>query len=167
MRRREFIAGGSIAAGMAARSARAAGAIPVIGFLSIRSSRDSAYLLAAFRKGLDELGYVEGRNVTIQYRWADGQYDRLPSLATDLANRHVAIIVAASTVAAQAAKATTTTIPIVFTAVNDPVGIGLVASVNRPGGNITGISLLNYSLWAKRLEFLSQWFTSCRNRNSC
>jgi putative ABC transport system substrate-binding protein len=130
-------------------------ATPVVGFLGSRGSGDDPHLLAAWRRGLKESGYVDGENVTIEYRFAENRYDRLPALAADLVRRRVDAI-AANGPAAQAAKAATDTIPIVFTAGFDPVEMGLVASLNRPGGNITGVSILDVELGPKRLELLRE-----------
>jgi putative ABC transport system substrate-binding protein len=129
---------------------------PVIGFLESKSARDSGPTVAAFHRGLNEATFIEGQNVAIEYRWADNQHDRLPTLAADLVQRKVALIVAPDTPSAHAAKAATNTIPIVFDTSLDPVAVGLVASFNRPGGNVTGITSLNTEVASKRLELLHE-----------
>jgi putative ABC transport system substrate-binding protein len=155
MRRREFIAGlaGAAAWPVAAR-AQQRSSMPVVGFLNGNSSEAGAPLLAAFRQGLREERYVDGENVTILSRWADNQYDRLPALAMELVTRRVAVIAAGTPPAAQAAKAATSTIPIVFTTGIDAIRLGLVSSLSRPEGNITGISSLISTLTTKQLELL-------------
>jgi putative ABC transport system substrate-binding protein len=157
MRRREFISFvGSVATTWALAARAQQSAMPVVGFINAAPAQSYGPQLAAFLKGLDEKGYADGRNVTIEYRWAEGHIDRLPALAADLVRRQVTVIAATTTPAALAAKAATTTIPIVFTTVGDPVQLHLVASLNRPGGNVTGVTQLNVEVAPKRLELLHQ-----------
>lgn len=157
MRRRDFIkviGGGAVAWPLAARAQQPT---PVVGFLSAVSQTQTAHLVAAFRRGLKETGFVEGSNVVIEYRFADGQYDRLPAQATELVRRAVDVIVASGPPAANAARVATTSIPIVFVVGLDPVAAGLVASFNRPGGNATGITLVSGPLGQKRLELVREF----------
>jgi putative ABC transport system substrate-binding protein len=155
VRRREFLALLVTAAALSP-GARAQQPMPVIGYLSNGSPETDDFRLTAFRQGLDQIGYVEGQNVAIEYRWAQGQNDRLPALAADLVRRQVTAIATVGPPSALAAKAATSTIPIVFVVGLDPVQAGIVASLNRPGGNITGVALLSAELAAKRLDLLHE-----------
>jgi putative ABC transport system substrate-binding protein len=156
MRRREFIAvlGATALRSLAARAQQPAK--PVVGFLNVGRGDTSAFLQAAFRSGLKEGGYIDGENVTVEYRWGEGHFDRLPSLAADFVHRQVTVIAATTTPGALAAKNTGTTIPIVFETAGDPIRLGLVKSLNHPGDNLTGITQLSSELISKRLGLLHE-----------
>ncbi|MGB8447059.1 MAG: ABC transporter substrate-binding protein, partial [Pseudolabrys sp.] len=157
MRRREFISliSGAAAWPLIARAQQPA--MPVVGFLSSRSPGESASVVAAFRQGLRETGFIEGQNLGIAFRWAEGRYDRLPALASELVSLPVTLLFAAGgPPSAFAAKGATSTIPVVFSAVSDPVEIGLVPSLNQPGGNLTGMAIISASLGTKRLELMKE-----------
>jgi len=162
MRRRAFIAalGGAAAMSFAARAQQQA--MPLIGFLTPRTPGEDSHVLAAFRQGLKETGYVEGLNVAIAYRFAENDYGRLPALAAELVQRQVSVIVALGANAASAAKAATATIPIIFNTGSDPIRLGLIASLNRPGGNLTGVTQLTTEVGPKRLELLREVVPAAR-----
>jgi len=163
MKRRDFITligGATLAWPLTARAQQQP--MPVIGFVSANTPKDWARPLSAFVKGLGETGYVEGHNVAIEYRWAEDQYNRLPAMVADLVQRQVAVIAATTTPAVVAAKAATTTIPIVFETAADPIQLGLVASLNRPGGNVTGVTQMSVGLVPKDLELLHELLPTAR-----
>ena len=167
MRRRDFITSLGIAAAAWPRTVRAQQpALPVIGFLSAGYPRSWAPLVAGFRQGLGETGFVEGRNISIEYRWAEGQFERIPTLAADLVQRQVAVIFTAGPAPVRVLKTLTTTIPVVFSMGEDPVKLGLVASLNRPGGNITGQIFFDNLLFGKRLGCSTSAFRRTQ-RSAC
>jgi len=162
MRRREFIAflGGALGWPLTARAQQAEK--PVVGFINAASAEGYTRQTAAFVKGLGEIGYVEGQNVSIEYRWAEGRVDRLPAMAADLVRKQVAVIAATSSPAAIAAKAATTTVPIVFETGADPIQLGLITNLSRPGGNVTGITQTNVEMAPKRLQLLYELVPTAR-----
>jgi len=157
MRRREFITlfGAALAADPFSAHAQQS-SMPVVGFISAADAESDKQRLAAFLKGLEEVGYIDGKNVVIEFRWAEAKVERLPTMAADLVQRQVSVIAATTTPAALAAQAAITTIPIVFESGSDPVRLGLVANLNRPGGNVTGVTSLIVELQPKRLELLHE-----------
>ena len=157
MKRREFITllGGAVIA-VRPFAASAQQTLPMVGFVNSGSEQTQALVAAAYRKGLEEVGFAEGKNVLIESRWADGQYDRLPELIADLIKRKVTVIMAGGPPAAQAAKTATSSIPVVFTSGDDPVQIGVVTSINHPGGNVTGVHVLFTELESKKLSLLRE-----------
>ena len=163
MRLRWFIAllGGAVVVGPLTANSQQPGT-PVLGFLNMTSPQGYAGPLAGFLKGLSETGFADGRNVIIEYRWAEGQADRLPAMASDLVHRNVSVIAATSTPAAVAAKAATSTIPVVFETATDPIRLGLVSSLNRPGGNITGVTQTNVEVAPKRVELMHEMLPSAK-----
>ena len=164
MQRRQFIAllGGAAAAWPLAARAQQADKMPVVGFINAAAAQNYKRQVAAFLHGLQEAGYIDGQNVIIEYRWADEQIDRLPALAADLVQRRVSVIAATTTAAALAAKAATTVIPIIFEMGADPIKIGLVSSLSRPGGNITGVTQSNVEMAPKRLQLLHELLPNAR-----
>jgi len=156
MQRREFLTLLGAVAWPLAAHAQPVNKMPVVGFLNGAAAELYAKFVNEFRRGLNEMGFIEGQNVVVEYRWADGHYDRLPELVADLIKRQVTVIAATSTPAALAAKAATTSVPIVFTTASDPVNLGFVASLAHPGGNMTGATQLNMELGPKRLELMHQ-----------
>jgi putative ABC transport system substrate-binding protein len=163
MRRRAFIEGIAalgLAWPLAARAQQSS--VPVIGYLGLGSAQSDAFRVTGFRQGLKEAGYVEGQNLTIEYRWAEDHHDRLPTMAADLVRHQVAVIVATTASATLAAKAATTTLPIVFETAADPVKLGLVGSLSRPGGNLTGVSQLGEEEAPKRLQLLHELLPAVR-----
>jgi putative tryptophan/tyrosine transport system substrate-binding protein len=163
VRRRDFIKAITVSVAAWPLAARAQRAIPVIGFLSIASSDGYRPQMTAFHQGLQESGYVEGRDVTLEYRWAEGRIDQLPGMAAELVRNEVSVIATATTPAALAAKAATSTIPIVFEMAGDPVRLGLVAGLNRPGGNVTGVTNLSIEITPKRLQLLYEVVPTARS----